>query len=111
MKGLVLVALFGLLAGCGTINTVARDDVVTSDYLKEVRSFCGAVPRVYSGVMFDFCVLHGEGPKPGRNGYGGGNDPWWLVIDMGLSGVLDTLVLPYTIYRQHMDGSIEVVGG
>ncbi|WP_418324166.1 YceK/YidQ family lipoprotein [Pseudomonas lurida] len=32
----------------------------------------------------------------------------FVVIDFALSGVLDTLVLPYTVYRQNQDGSIEI---
>ncbi|AHC33122.1 MULTISPECIES: YceK/YidQ family lipoprotein [unclassified Pseudomonas] len=101
------------LAGCGTINTVFRPDVVTSQNLKDSRSHCENVPRIYSGVMYGFCTLNGE-PKPEKNlndisliDHGPGAVPV-IAIEFVASGVLDTLLLPYTIYRQSKDGSIEI---
>ncbi|WP_408637264.1 YceK/YidQ family lipoprotein [Pseudomonas lactucae] len=32
----------------------------------------------------------------------------WAVLDLPVSGVLDTLILPYTIYRQSAHGSLEL---
>jgi uncharacterized protein YceK len=32
----------------------------------------------------------------------------FVLLDMTLSGVLDTVALPYTIYRQGVDGSIRI---
>jgi len=109
MKVLAGMAVAALLAGCGTINTVFRDDVVTSDNLKEAESFCGAVPRVYSGVVYNFCLLNGKEPRPGR--ISTGPQMGFVAVDMAISAFTDTLMLPYTLYRQHNDGSIEVVGG
>ena len=101
------------LAGCGTINTVFRPDVVTSQNLKDSRSHCENVPRIYSGVMYGFCTPNGE-PKPEKNlndisliDHGPGAVPV-IAIEFVASGVLDTLLLPYTIYRQSKDGSIEI---
>lgn len=108
MKALIGMVVAGLLAGCGTINTVFRDDGVTSDNLKEAESFCGAVPRVYSGVVYDFCLLHGAEPRPNR--VRSGPEMGFVAVDIGASATLDTLLLPYTLYRQHSDGGIEVVG-
>ncbi|MBD8472777.1 YceK/YidQ family lipoprotein [Pseudomonas sp. CFBP 8770] len=108
MKALIGLVVAGLLAGCGTINTVFRDDAVTSDNLKEAESFCGAVPRVYSGVVYDFCLLHGKEPPPGRSRPG--PQMGFVAVDIGISAIFDTLMLPYTLYRQHNDGGIEVVG-
>ncbi|MEB2869641.1 YceK/YidQ family lipoprotein [Pseudomonas rhizosphaerae] len=108
MKAVVGVLVAGLLAGCGTINTVFRDDVVTSDNLKEAESFCAAVPRVYSGVVYDFCLLHGKEARPGQTRDGA--QLGFVAVDMAVSAVFDTLMLPYTLYRQHTDGGIEVVG-
>jgi uncharacterized protein YceK len=31
-----------------------------------------------------------------------------ILVDLVLTGVLDTVVLPYTIYRQGMDGNIRI---
>ncbi|MCP1466903.1 MULTISPECIES: YceK/YidQ family lipoprotein [unclassified Pseudomonas] len=110
----VLCLVAGLaLAGCGSINTVFRPDVVTSKNLKDSRSHCENVPRIYSGVMYGFCTLNGE-PKPDKSlsdisliDHGPGALPI-IAIEFAASGVLDTLMLPYTIYRQNKDGSIEI---
>lgn len=103
MKRWGMVVAAGALVGCGTVNTVLREDDVTRQNLREVKSFCNAVPRVYSGVVYDFCRLHAE-PSMGISGSG---PVMFVIVDMGLSGLLDTLVLPYTVYRQNRDGSIE----
>jgi uncharacterized protein YceK len=101
------------LAGCGTINTVFRPDAVTSQNLKDSRSHCDNVPRIYSGVIYGFCTLDGE-PKPEKSlndqslSDHAGNAFPIIAIEFVASGVLDTLALPYTIYRQNKDGSIEI---
>jgi len=102
---LVLVGVPLIMGGCGTVNTVFRDDGVTVRSLKEKRTYCQTVPRVYSGVAYDLCVLHG--PPNSAGGLSLNGIPW-AVLDAPVSGVLDTLILPYTIYRQSVDGSIEV---
>lgn len=101
------------LSGCGTINTVFRPDAVASQNLKESRSNCENVPRIYSGVIYGFCTLNGE-PKPEKSlndrslmDHGGSLLPI-VAIEFVASGALDTLMLPYTIYRQNKDGSIEI---
>lgn len=102
-----------VLAGCGTINTVFRPDAVASQNLKDSRSHCENVPRIYSGVIYGFCTLNGE-PAADKSlndksliDHGGGALPIFAA-ELVASGVLDTLVLPYTIYRQNKDGSIEI---
>ncbi|PSL94024.1 YceK/YidQ family lipoprotein [Pseudomonas sp. R9.37] len=102
-----------LLTGCGTINTVFRPDAVASQSLKDAHSHCESVPRIYSGVIYGFCYLNSE-PQPEI----GINNPTFppresnafpvIAIEAIASGVMDTLVLPYTIYRQNKDGSIEI---
>lgn len=102
----LIVVLTLLIAGCGTINTVVREDAVTKRHLKELNSYCESIPRVYSGASYDFCTLYG----PPASGYGR-NDSSLVVqyiVDFVVSGVLDTLFLPYTIYRQNRDGNIYV---
>ncbi|QHF42693.1 hypothetical protein PspS35_02400 [Pseudomonas sp. S35] len=107
------LALCVPLAGCGTINTVFRPDVVASQNLKASGSHCENVPRIYSGVIYGFCTLNGE-PAADKSlkdssliSHGGGLLPV-IAVEFVASGVLDTLVLPYTIYRQNKDGSIEI---
>ncbi|MFG6202745.1 YceK/YidQ family lipoprotein [Pseudomonas retamae] len=97
-----------LLGGCGTIQTVARNDQAAVDGLKEQKSYCGAVPRIYSGLAYDFCTLNaplasGIDPDEHRNAA----IPV-VLVDAVVSGALDTLLLPYTIYRQQVDGSIVI---
>ncbi|MFL1503023.1 YceK/YidQ family lipoprotein [Pseudomonas sp. O64] len=108
VKNAFLAAIALSTAGCGTINTLFREDAVTSRNLKELRSHCENVPRVYSGVVYDFCSLNGEPNSHGNMADQQVNSIPWMAIDFVASGVLDTLVLPYTVYRQSKDGSIEI---
>lgn len=104
----LLPAVLGLLlavSGCGTATTVLRADNVTVQDLKAKKTYCAAVPRVYSGLAYDFCALHA--PPSSGNDFLLNGIPW-VFLDVPLSGVLDTLVLPYTLYRQSADGSIEL---
>jgi uncharacterized protein YceK len=102
---LALIALS--LTGCGTINTVVRGDQVTARNLHESRTHCASLPRVYSGAVYNFCLLNGE-PNYSTQAPGSPAGIPFAVVDIALSGVLDTLALPYTIYRQVEDGNIEL---
>lgn len=102
---LALIALS--LTGCGTVNTVVRGDQVTSKNLREWRTYCASLPRVYSGAVYNFCILNGE-PNPTTKADGSPAAVPFVIVDIALSGVLDTLALPYTIYRQVEDGNIEL---
>ncbi len=104
-QAMLLAAL--LLAGCGTIQTVVRGDEVAATSLKEQKSYCGAVPRIYSGVSYDFCSLNAP-LKKGLDAQDHTDAPAVVLIDVVMSGALDTLLLPYTIYRQQADGSIVI---
>ena len=106
MKAIALAIMISTITGCGTINTVFRDDSVTSRNLGKSKSYCGSVPRVYSGVMYDFCALNA--PPADLDNYGPSPATLWTLVDLVVSGVLDTLVLPYTIPRQDADGNIEI---
>ncbi|CRM88927.1 putative periplasmic lipoprotein [Pseudomonas sp. 22 E 5] len=103
-----LLALLGvslLVAGCGTMTTVLREDSATVQSLKAKKTYCQSVPRVYSGVAYDLCVLHAP---PNSGSWVSLNDVPWPFLDVPVSAVLDTFFLPYTIYRQSQDGSIEI---
>ncbi|MFS2160072.1 YceK/YidQ family lipoprotein [Pseudomonas sp. Pseusp122] len=109
MKHIAILALTLALSACGNIVTVYMGDIKTSNYLLDQGSSCGAVPRVYSGVIFDFCMLYGEPASNSRSTVSSGSSAFpILFIDAAASGVLDTVVLPYTLYRQSTDGSIEI---
>ncbi|WP_426135507.1 YceK/YidQ family lipoprotein [Pseudomonas sp. PWP3-1b2] len=106
MAGLLgLMGGFLLMGGCGTVTTVFRGDNATVQSLKAKKTYCQSVPRVYSGLAYDLCVLHA--PPSSATGVSLNSVPW-AFIDVPVSGVLDTLILPYTIYRQNVDGSIEL---
>ncbi|OAI88558.1 YceK/YidQ family lipoprotein [Pseudomonas putida] len=101
----ILLALS--LPGCGTFNTVVRGDQVTAKNLREWRTYCASLPRVYSGAVYNFCILNGE-PNYSTDAPGSPAAIPFTMVDIALSGVLDTLALPYTIYRQSEDGNIEL---
>ncbi len=105
MKTQVMLIAAVLLSGCGTVQTVVRSDQATAKSLKDEKTYCGAVPRIYSGVTYDFCLMHAE-VKDGVDTFDYNNANPGVLIDAAASGVLDTLLLPYTIYKQHTDGSI-----
>ena len=105
MKIQIMALAALMLAGCGTVQTVVRSDEAAAKSLKEQKSYCGAIPRIYSGVTYDFCYLNAPLEK-GRDSETYTNAPAFVLIDVVISGALDTLLLPYTIYRQQADGSI-----
>ena len=97
--------LVSWLVGCGTIDTVVRGDSITRQNLNHVKSPCATIPLIYSGVIYDMCLLGG---KPSRAALWLGPGPELMLVDLALSGVLDTAVLPYTIFGQINQGSIEL---
>ena len=103
-KGVVWLAIL-LSSGCGTVNTVFRDDEYSGRELRKLDTYCDEIPRVYSGVAYYFCQLNA---KPGSNVDTSGAQLTGALIDSAMSGVLDTLVLPYTAYRQYADGNIAI---
>ncbi|MBY0475690.1 MAG: YceK/YidQ family lipoprotein [Nitrosomonas sp.] len=101
---LIFVMIF-LFIGCGTINTVVRDDSVARRDLSRVSSPCATIPRVYSGVAYNICTLRG---KPSRTSLWIGGVPELMLVDIVLSSALDTVILPYTIYEQALEGNLEL---
>ncbi|SCY46189.1 MULTISPECIES: YceK/YidQ family lipoprotein [unclassified Pseudomonas] len=93
------------VSGCGTINTTFRDDIIASNKLARWNSHCDSVPRIYSGAVFDYCTLDAA-PRQ-STGFDGQPSASLIALDMGLSGLADTLVLPYTIYLQNKHGDIK----
>jgi uncharacterized protein YceK len=101
----VLLGIYVLMGGCGTATTVLRGDDVTVRELRGKKTYCQSVSRIYSGVAYDLCVLHGP---PNSTGGLSLNGIPWAVLDVPVSGVLDTLILPYTLYRQNAEGNLEL---
>jgi uncharacterized protein YceK len=104
-KEMLFCIIIASLLGCGTIKTVSKDGSVARSDLKAVKSPCDSIPRIYSGVAYNICALRG---KPSRAALWMGGGAELALIDLALSGVLDTAVLPYTIYEQINQGSIKL---
>lgn len=107
MKRLILASLVtACVSGCGTINSTFTDDQTARQRLKAQGTRCEVIPRVYSGVAYDFCTLHADpasGPGPAGVAV---NDVPVVLFDFLFSAVADTFALPYTVYLQHRDGSL-----
>ncbi|MGJ8692535.1 MAG: YceK/YidQ family lipoprotein [Thalassotalea sp.] len=107
MKGFVTLLLaFGTFS-CATIKTLdpPKNHINISHYGK--KSYCDEIPRIYSGVSYNFCLLYGEPSKRENMGSSVNHVPFF-VIDTVFSVVSDTVVLPYTIVMQTNKGCIKV---
>jgi len=107
MKLIVLIILAVCVVGCGTLKTTALDEPRIDIGTKSKKSLCTQIPRVYSGVFYNACWLNRE---TNTNNTYSPNDRGipYVAVDIVLSGLLDTLFLPYSIYKQVEEGSIKV---
>ena len=95
---LILVSLF-CLSACGTMRTLGDEPIPISSPKYSGSQPCKTINRVYSGVQYDYCVVNkGDGSDWELKGY--------LVWDFPFSFVLDTVALPYTLYKQITVGSL-----
>jgi uncharacterized protein YceK len=102
IKAAISLGAFSLvLGGCGTVSTVLQDDAEAARGLRKQKTYCQSIPRIYSGLAYDFCILNAP-PDPT------GILVPLVLLDLTVSGVLDTVCLPYTIYRQATDGNIRI---
>ncbi|WP_339538296.1 YceK/YidQ family lipoprotein [Pseudomonas sp. RA_15y_Pfl2_54] len=102
IKQAATLGVFSLiLAGCGSAMTVLQDDADVARDMRKQKTYCQSIPRIYSGLAYDFCVLNAP-PDPG------GYLVPFVLLDLPLSGVFDTVALPYTIYRQATEGNIGI---
>lgn len=109
---LFIIACLTMTMGCGSVITLLPG---TENRIRHMgfgeRTNCRSIPRVYSGVSLDVCTVfigppasvatENEAERAKRNFYG-------YMMDIALSFVIDTLALPYTIYRQYKDGNIPI---
>jgi uncharacterized protein YceK len=98
---------FLLLSGCGTINTLAPVDNHVKISHGGKKSYCKSIPRVYSGTCYELCKFYGE-PSEDLNLGSTFNGIPFFIIDIPLSFVSDTILLPYTGIKQYSEGSISV---
>jgi|GEM_PF-167355 len=89
-KTVIFSILFLLSSGCASIYTQTTDP-----YSKEIHDCTDPefIPNIYSGVIFDVYGLPAE------------NAGFFCLIDLPLSAVVDTIILPYTIHKQIKQGN------
>ncbi|WP_231654171.1 YceK/YidQ family lipoprotein [Pseudomonas californiensis] len=96
-----MTGIVATVSGCGAFKTL-NDEKGAADDLARWQSNCYSIPRAYSGASYQFCNLN----PPPRSG------PHWdaltVATDLALSGIADTLLLPYTRYSQYRHGDIKV---
>ncbi len=103
VKRIILILLMSGLSGCGSLNTLSKTDQTLALNLKRQNTYCESIPRVYSGLAYDFCHLHSNP--------GGIYLDWVLgfyLIDGVASTLVDTVLLPYSGYRQYRDGNLKI---
>lgn len=98
---LILVVL--CLTACGSFRTVVNSDQKVSADLRSKNTYCDSIPRVYSGVAYDFCCLHSQPRVMYIDGFTA-----LYLMDGLVSAVVDTVLLPYTSYQHYMHGSLIV---
>ena len=96
---LIIIVLVFQISACGTMRTLGEEPIEISSPKYSGSQPCQSIIRIYSGVRYDHCVVNkGDGSDWELNGY--------LVWDFPFSFVLDSIVLPYTIFKQIKDGSL-----
>lgn len=103
MKLIINLLMCFVLCSCGTLNTLSNSDEDIARNLKKQKTNCESIPRVYSGISYDFCKLHSSPSTYYIDWFLG-----FYLIDGVVSAVTDTLVLPYTIFQQVDKSNIEI---
>lgn len=103
MRMALLLVWMACIQACGTITTLSESDQQLTSRLTKQDTYCESIPRVYSGVSYDFCKLNSKPNDTEIDVLVG-----FYLIDGALSAVSDTLVLPYTIYQQSEKGRIQI---
>lgn len=105
MRRCLIIALVAALAGCGTMKTATRSNVDIGRDLAGNNSYCQSVPRIYSGVAYDLCLLNADERYLTSNTF----LQYGILADtLVLSPIADTLLLPVTIMQQVHLGSARV---
>ena len=90
IKIVYLVVLIIQLNGCASIYTQSNDAYIDA---KVGCSDSNTIPNIYSGFVFDLYCIPAE------------NVGFFCLVDLPLSLIVDSLFLPYTIYKQTKYGS------
>jgi len=106
MKGILSCLLVLLCFSCATVKTIDPSQNHVKISYKGKKSYCKEIPRIYSGISYNACLLYGEPSKTAR--IDSLNGVPFIIIDSAFSVVTDTIVLPYTIISQANKGYIRV---
>lgn len=107
MKGFFYTLLALCTFSCSTIKTIDPLNNHVNISHNGKKSYCEEIPRIYSGISYNLCLLYGE-PSTRVNVGSTLNGVPFVFIDSAFSLVSDTVVLPYTIVMQANKGSIKV---
>ena len=106
MKETICCLLALLCFSCATVKTIVPPFNHIEISYKGKDSYCKDIPRIYSGISYNACLLYGE-PSTTSN-FNSFNGVPFIVIDSAFSVIADTVVLPYTIATQMNEGNIRV---
>ena len=60
MKIVSVLLASAILSGCGTLTTLSNTDNIVTGKLRKNKTYCGTVPRIYSGLIYDYCTLFSD---------------------------------------------------
>ncbi len=107
MKGFTCLLFLLFCCSCATVKTLDPPKNHINISHQGQKSYCEEIPRVYSGLSYNFCLMYGEPSKRVNIGSSINGIPT-LLIDTIFSTATDTIVLPYTLITQTEKGSIKV---
>lgn len=85
MKYTYLLCLVTLLCGCASLYTQTHDSYTDAEM---DCSDSKTIPNIYSGLIFDLYCVPAE------------NAGFFCLVDLPMSFVVDTVIIPFTAYRQ-----------
>ncbi len=107
MKGFIYLLFLLFCCSCATVKTLDPPKNHINISHQGQKSYCEEIPRVYSGLSYNFCLMYGEPSKRVNIGSSINGIPT-VLIDTVFSAATDTIVLPYTLMTQAEKGSIKV---
>lgn len=95
----VIVIISLTFQSCATYKTVVPSSQrKLVQYVESVdNEDCVTIPRIYSGINYTFCVMCGDTRLTSSH-----TDVATIPFDF----IADTVILPYTIIRQVVDGNL-----
>lgn len=105
-KVLLLTLMVLSATGCSTFTSLSASNAEIVHRVKQKRTYCHKVTKVYGGAALSICSNF-------HSGYDRASSYVPLtteseLVDFFSSIILDTLVLPYTIYEQVRYGSVVI---